>query len=123
MNNEEAKLTGVERIAAERKRQIEEEGFDAAHDVQHANGSMSAAAVCYASDEPVYIQDKLANGCTFLDPWPWEIQFDKRPHEGNVVRYDTTFEERVALLAKAGALIAAEIDNLLYKREQAKRRL
>lgn len=108
--------TGVERIAAERKRQVEQEGFDEAHDAQHPDGSMSAAAACYAMDEPIYIKDDYANGCDFKDPWPWDVRFDKRPRDGNVIVYTHAFDERLALLTKAGALIAAEIDNLLYKR-------
>lgn len=106
---------GVDRISAERRRQIEREGFDAEHDAQHPDGSMTAAAICYASDEPIYIKDEHANGYSFKDPWPWEERFDKRPRSGNVVVHMLTLDERLALLTKAGALIAAEIDNLLYK--------
>ena len=111
-------LTGLERIAAERKRQVEQEGFDEAHDAQHPDGSMAAAAACYAMDEPIYIKDDYANGCDFKDPWPWDVRFDKRPRNGNVIRYDLTHEERLDLLIKAGALIAAEIDNMLHKVRQ-----
>ena len=110
---------GIDRISAERRRQIERKGFDAEHDAQHPDGSMTAAAVCYASDEPIYIKDEFANGCTFKDPWPWEERFDKRPRSGTVLVTLLTLDERLSLLAKAGALIAAEIDNLLYKAKQA----
>ena len=107
-----SRATGAELIAAERRRQVEEEGYSAEHDAEHADGSLSAAAVCYASDEPVYILEEGANGFFFKDPWPWEQRFDKRPSKGNVTLYKWSPAERLALLVKAGALIAAEIDLL-----------
>jgi hypothetical protein len=41
-------MTGIERIAAERKRQIEEEGFTAEHDDQLPPNKLATAAACYA---------------------------------------------------------------------------
>jgi hypothetical protein len=40
-------MTGVERIAAERKRQIEEEGFTAEHDAKWTHRELLGAAICY----------------------------------------------------------------------------
>lgn len=118
---EDAKiLTGVERIVAERRRQVDEEGYTAETDARLPDGSLAAAAVCYASDEPVYVLEDLAAGFEMVDPWPWDRRHDKRPYHGNVVEFKWTLEERISLLTKAGALIAAEIDNLLHK-DQATR--
>lgn len=37
----------VEDVLAERRRQIEVEGFDAAHDDRHIRGELALASVCY----------------------------------------------------------------------------
>ena len=104
--------SGVELIAAERRRQVEEEGYTAERDADLPDGSLSAAAVCYATDEPLYVRDEGAASVMFKDPWPWDEGVDKRPCEGNVTLYRWKPVERLALLVKAGALIAAEIDLL-----------
>lgn len=104
--------SGVELIAAERKRQVEEEGYTAERDADLPDGSLSAAAVCYATDEPLYTRDEAAASVTFKDPWPWDFGADKRPYNGNMVLHKWKPAERLALLVKAGALIAAEIDLL-----------
>lgn len=93
--------TGAERIAAERNRQIEEEGWSAEHDSIHENDELSLAAICYASPIPVYCKIWHVDGTTNLeDPFPW-AEWDKR-HKHN----------RIRQLEIAGALIAAEIDRL-----------
>jgi hypothetical protein len=108
--------TGIERIAAERVRQITDHHWSAEHDDEHDDGSLAMAAVCYAAPERVYIRRTFARGETFTDPWPWE-GWDKRPYDGNVLRAPTAVE-RIRLLEKAGALIAAEIDRLLRRETQ-----
>lgn len=114
-------MTGVELIAAERKRQIMEEGWTAQHDKQHTDGSLAIAAVCYATPERIYCKDEFDRGLQFIDPWPWDHRWDKRfdygerkKNHGNVPPDPQTYahSERVDLLIKAGALIAAEIDRL-----------
>ncbi len=42
-------MNGAERIAAERKRQIEVEGWTPEHDRQHSSGDLARAASCYAA--------------------------------------------------------------------------
>jgi hypothetical protein len=42
--------TGIELIAAERKRQIEAKGWTYEHDDAHEEGELIAAAVCYAAE-------------------------------------------------------------------------
>jgi hypothetical protein len=101
-------MNGAERIAKERQRQIEKEGWTADEDDNsHVLGELAKAAVCYAlPDEyrgvsamfskghyPESLQDYL---------WPWDSKWWK-PTPGN----------RIRELEKAGALIAAEIDRLL----------
>jgi hypothetical protein len=86
-------MTGIERIAAERKRQIEEEGFAAEHDDQWDKNELAMAALCYSAPD--------GNKYSVLYPWwPWHWEWWK---PGN----------RIHDLEKAGALIAAEIDRLL----------
>ena len=83
-------------IAAERRRQVEVEGWDAAHDDQHAPGELAAAGSCYAIT-PLWranpghlpIQEPLV--------WPWDSSWWK-PADN---RRD---------LVRAGALIVAELD-------------
>ena len=88
-------------IAKERLRQIEVEGWTAAHDDrEHRSGELVAAAVLYATLWPI----KMWEGGTekwVEDPWPWDTEWDKRDEH-----------DRVRRLVIAGALIAAEIDRL-----------
>lgn len=82
---------GVEAIAAERKRQVEVEGWTPEHDDEHDNGEMATAAACYAMAR--HNQDSP------LMHWPWSMEWWKA-------------KDRRSNLVRAGALIAAEIDRL-----------
>lgn len=98
--------TGIELITEERVRQIEKEGFTPEHDHHHDEGSIALAAVAYASPLPVRVFGTVDDGSVFgkkqwIDPWPWDSQFDKRGKH-----------DRLRSLVIAGALIAAEIDRL-----------
>lgn len=82
---------GAARIAAERQRQIDSEGYSLEHDASdHVDGDLAKAAACYALPESVRE--------SAMDLWPegWRFKADTRIRE----------------LEKAGALIAAEIDRL-----------
>ncbi|HEY0915668.1 MAG TPA: hypothetical protein VGE22_12425 [Solimonas sp.] len=113
-------LTGAELIAAERQRQIKKERWTPAHDDEHDDSSLLLAAICYAAPVRVFVQQEHATGVAFVDPWPdsWSERWDKRGTYGNGIEAgngiadpDTyTPEQRLDLLVKAGALIAAEID-------------
>lgn len=85
-------------IAAERQRQIEEEGWAPEHDAAHVDDELALAAACYAL--PAYSRHRYE---TETEPhhWPWQASFWK-----------PTPDDRVRELVKAGALIAAEIDRL-----------
>jgi hypothetical protein len=106
--------TGIDLIAAERHRQIEQEGWTAEHDDAHDNGELATTAACYAAPDLIYIREDHANRIGFLDPWPFDCCDDKRPKDGNVLLPNATLsrEARIRQLVKAGALIAAEIDRL-----------
>lgn len=82
-------------IAAERQRQIEQEGWTTGHDDEHAGGDLAMAAAAYA------IHD--ANGCPFS-----ARGYALWPFSGN----EWKPQGQIRNLVRAGALIAAEIDRL-----------
>jgi hypothetical protein len=94
---QEEEKTGVGLIADERQRQIQVEGWSAAHDLGHYRDDLAIAGALYAlpESERLYPSGKIPKG------WPWEEQWWK-PCPDN----------RIRELVKAGALIAAEIDRL-----------
>jgi hypothetical protein len=106
-------VSGVELIAAERRRQISVEGWTPEHDDEHEDSSLAMAAVCYAADRPIFEREEWTGGVQFGDPWPWGPAWDKRPRDrkGDLCEARTT-KQRIRNLVKAGALIAAEIDRL-----------
>lgn len=91
---------GVSLIDAERRRQVEVEGWSHEHDAEHSDGDLAMAAACYAIpfDERLHDYRKGAPVS-----WPWDAGW-WRPTPG----------DRVRELVKAGALIAAEIDRIRY---------
>jgi len=114
---EQDNLTGVQLIAAERLRQITQEGWSPEHDREHVYDQLAYAAICYADPHkrmvkiPEGVEEKkwptvVQNGVEYaiMPPslWPW----------GNE-EWKPTPDDRVRELTKAGALIAAEIDRLL----------
>jgi hypothetical protein len=102
-------VNGAERIAKERRRQVRSEYWSAGHDDEHDRAEMALAAVCYTAQAAgIWVN---ARG---RDPWPWDSEWDKRIRtvRDNLVRRPAT-KDRIRLLEKAGALIAAEIDRLL----------
>ncbi len=112
-------MSGVERIAHERQRQIEKEGYASGHDDVHTNGELALFAALYATPILLYQKEEFATAITFSDPYPskWDAAYDKRPHSGNgnflVPNTSLSAKKRIRQLEKAGALIAAEIDRLL----------
>jgi hypothetical protein len=105
--------TGVQLIADERKRQIENEGYDATHDSQYKNSVLGNAGICYAvmaggSPEIRNAVREQASAGHAPKGWPWGLEF-WRPSAGD------SDAERIKELVKAGALLAAEIDRLNRK--------
>lgn len=94
--------TGVELIAIERKRQVEELGFDYTHDALYANEQLVQAGATYALRPGLVPINYEYDGKPIL--WPWSKDFWK-----------PTPEDRIKELTKAGALIAAQIDYELNK--------
>lgn len=91
-------MSGIERIAKERNRQIEEEGRSLEDDLQYTNGELALAGASYAiaEDHRLHYRDE-----TIPVAWPWSDEWWKpSPHN------------RIRELEKAGALLAAEIDRL-----------
>ena len=93
-------MAGVELIAAERQRQIAVEGWTSEHDDQHDSGELTAAAECYAARAADQLSGISKFSAEVPMQWPWEKSWWKPSDD----------PERN--LAKAGALIAAEIDRL-----------
>lgn len=99
-------MTGIEMIAAERKRRVTVEGYTTAgHDEFHDKGELLEAAACYIGaalccergyDEGATISHVAITSVAF--PWDRELW---KPSMNPIDN-----------LLKAGALVAAEIDRL-----------
>ena len=84
--------TGIDAIAAERRRQIDEEGFTPESDAMYAYGQIGYAASCYARYAGLRMHHPPKE-------WPWfSTRWKPKSRREDLVR--------------AGALIAAEIDRL-----------
>lgn len=98
-------MTGAEMIAAERRRQVEAEGWTHKHDDEHSHAEMAYAAAAYANPTRAldYVSVNVPQGGikSVPDDWPWDPKWWK-----------PTPDDRIRELVKAGALIAAEIDRL-----------
>jgi hypothetical protein len=94
--------SAVERIAAERRRQIEEGGWTAERDDQYEGGELIGAALAYARHTVRQTLGMRANVQPVSD-WPW------RREEWN------PSDDPIRNLVKAAALLAAEIDRLVRR--------
>jgi hypothetical protein len=93
-------VTAIEMIAAERERQIEQEGWTAEHDAkEHNNGDLTKAGISYAAQAATQLKLNTNETCDTMN-WPWDYKWWKPS------------PDPVRNLVKAGALIAAEIDRL-----------
>lgn len=90
--NEELRLSqAAADVEAERRRQVESEGWTAEGDDRYKNRELAAAAECYSGT--VYPNEQ----CPAM--WPWDVSWWKpSDYRRNLV--------------KAGALILAEIERL-----------
>lgn len=96
-------MDGVDIIKKERERQIHEEGWFPEHDDKHVNGELAIAACAYAM--PLSC-DYFAK--EFFKLTGWDVDWFRC----NYANTDSVIRN----LAKAGALIAAEIDRLNRKK-------
>lgn len=105
----------IVRLNDERRRQIAEEGWTAAHDDRHVDGELARAGACYAlfGGLPTRLDGHAsgrivrgATGATYgiRDLWPWDDAWWKP-------------KGRHRDLVCAGALIAADLDRLLRTAE------
>ena len=94
--------TGIEIIAEERDRQIAKEGYTKEHDSQYRKGELGLAAASYAIPSWFRAAPDRKKQIPFC--WPFSDELWK-----------PTPNDRIKELAKAGALIAAEIDRLIMK--------
>jgi hypothetical protein len=93
-------MNGVERIAAERRRQRAVEGWTPDHDAAvHDDGALAVCASIYA-----------------MPPEKRRVHLSMIPVDWPDNCCEWKPGERIRELEKAGALIAAEIDRLLYER-------
>lgn len=96
----------IAEINAERVRQTEKEGWTLEHDDEHEDGSLAAAAACYAHPKRIFIAEEVVGRGykpydRYEDAWPesWADQWWKpKGRRRNLVR--------------AAALIVAEIERL-----------
>jgi len=92
-------MSAIEEIAAERKRQVESEGWSATHDDAHNHEEMAKAAACYAMPRSSRRLPMSYDGEILSRLWPWDTKWWKP-------------DARRRDLIKAGALIVAEIERL-----------
>lgn len=89
-------------VLAERRRQVEAEGWTAEHDDDHGNGEMARAAASYALEHAAWTYTETPSS-RLMDAarsvWPWGKEWWK-PCAGR------------RMLVKAAALILAEIERL-----------
>lgn len=100
-------MDGIELIAAERERQVTGEGWTPEHDDLHTRGELSKAGGCYAAEALRPPGESRRRYSPY--GWPWASSWWKPT--GDPIRD----------LAKAGALIAAEIDRLQRAGEATER--
>jgi hypothetical protein len=100
----------IDEIAAERRRQVEVEGWSAEHDAEHSLGEMADAAACYAATFRVFKAEEAVGRdyepyTQYVDGWPWDDEWWKP-------------KDRRRDLIRAAALIVAEIERLDRREEQ-----
>ncbi|HBO4125329.1 TPA: hypothetical protein L4T97_004997 [Pseudomonas aeruginosa] len=90
-------------VQAERRRQVEAEGWTPEHDDEHDSGEIACAAACYALPpaHPPRIEGALGRYGRDPNIWPWTRDWWKPAPN-----------DRRRELIKAGALVLAEIERL-----------
>ena len=101
------KGTGLAAIVSERWRHIDEEVYDVYHDDTYTGDELALAAATYAI--PARVRFTSQDGSNMPRLWPWPDGFKATP------------ADRIRELAKAGALIAAEIDRILRAKNKAEK--
>lgn len=97
----EAVTDAARDVLAERRRQVEAEGWTPAHDDAHDDGELAEAAAAYALD----------NGWAGAPPpsWPWSAAWWKpKDRRSNLVRAAALLLAEIERLDRAAALAAKE---------------
>lgn len=93
----------IDDVLAERRRQVEAEGWKPEHDDAHRQGELAAAAACYAMNNLSFTIPNIALGHSVAmmvkNLWPWAVSWWKPTDH----RRD---------LVKAAALLIAEIERI-----------
>lgn len=113
--------TGIELIAEERQRQINN-GYDAQHDSHHNFDELASAAKTYINAAFLTTKSKEMGNSNqaaiswhkYNEPFEWKYLKLGWPWEEESFKPTTSLED----LIKAGALIAAAIDRLQKDNEQ-----
>lgn len=97
-------MSVIDEIAAERRRQMEAEGWTPEHDDDHEHGQLASAAASYASPDDfdpkhIPLRSEPVGRVSVPSAWPWDGQWWKPT-------------DRRRDLIKAAALIVAEIERL-----------
>lgn len=100
MSGTDERADAIALIAAERERQVSDEGWTPEHDDRHDDRSLITAAVCYVAPDDPIVHNEAGQSYVVPRSWPWEPSAWKPSY-------------RLRDLVKAGALIAAEIDRLM----------
>lgn len=90
-------LAGLADVVAERRRQIEAEGWTPEHDEQHGDGELALAAASYIQGSFYRLPDHAAQPMPVNWPWGQRWWKPKNPRRD---------------LVRAGALILAELDRM-----------
>lgn len=85
-------------IAAERARQVSQEGYTPEHDDEHDASEIAFAAACYAVPEALYRMEQFDGGHSIVNVWPWESNLKRKSRRRDLIR--------------AAALIVAEIERI-----------
>lgn len=96
---------GALAIVAERRRQIEAEGWTPDHDLDHKPGELATAGACYAMARGTHVLHGEVIHAPQPAAWRWAPQWWKPA-------------DRRRNLVKAGALILAELDRDDYARKR-----
>jgi len=104
-------------VLAERRRQVEAEGWTPEHDDQHSDGELAQAAAVYAHPLAIKLVEPIAARERRDDPWPWHDSADVSGGRGDCpcwgwVRAWFKPRTRRRDLVRAAALLLAEIERL-----------
>lgn len=105
--------TGIERIADERRRQVEVCGWTPGHDAEHAEGALAQAAVCYVQYAAVQEALEARGNSPAACGWDPIAEF-KWPFGWDAAWWRPSADP-ARNMEKAGALIAAALDRRILE--------